>query len=179
VQASDIFEEIWTRDIVDLTWEIFRYRRLKTSLIAAGVEETLTDILSSLVELPEVEEGYEYEQESESADSPEHELAQQWVARDPAAIEQVKKLLASAGLTMDSMFAQVLARKIGNIERIDYLTTVAEGRRNAVMREIDRHRATLAQKLHGAVREIEVTKFEPVKPLKTIGSKKWASKGAA
>jgi hypothetical protein len=34
VKPSDVIEEIWVRDIVDLTWEIFRWRRLKTGILA-------------------------------------------------------------------------------------------------------------------------------------------------
>src|SRR4051812_45279859 len=33
VQPADMFEQIWIRDVVDLTWEIFRWRRAKAKLV--------------------------------------------------------------------------------------------------------------------------------------------------
>ncbi len=36
VKPADIIEEMWVRDVVDLTWEIVRYRRLKAAFINAN-----------------------------------------------------------------------------------------------------------------------------------------------
>ena len=46
-------------------------------------------------------------------------------------------------------------RQLGNIERIERMIMAAEARRNAALREIDRHRATLGRRLRQAVREAE------------------------
>jgi hypothetical protein len=35
VKPADVMEWLWVKDIVDLTWDILRYRRLKTSWIEA------------------------------------------------------------------------------------------------------------------------------------------------
>jgi len=35
VKPTDIFEEIWIREIVDLVWGAFRLRRLKANLMTA------------------------------------------------------------------------------------------------------------------------------------------------
>jgi len=35
VMPTDILEEIWVRDIVDLSWDVFRWHRLKADLIKA------------------------------------------------------------------------------------------------------------------------------------------------
>lgn len=48
------------------------------------------------------------------------------------------------GLTNDAVMAQTLALKIDQVERIDRVIADAEARRNVALREIDRHRATLA-----------------------------------
>ena len=42
MNPTDIFEEIWVRDVVDLAWETFRLRRLKSSLLAANAPKGLT-----------------------------------------------------------------------------------------------------------------------------------------
>jgi hypothetical protein len=82
--------------------------------------------------------------------------------------------LESAGLTVDSVFAKVLANDITSVEKIDYLTAVAEGRRNAVLREIDRHRATLSLTLRDTLRNAE----EDAR-VASIASPKALSKNAA
>src|SRR5271155_4059961 len=45
VRPADILEEIWVRDIVDLSWDILRLRRLKVNLIAATAYEGLQIVL--------------------------------------------------------------------------------------------------------------------------------------
>ena len=73
--------------------------------------------------------------------------------------KKVKKLLASVGLTMDAVMARILAIKLEQIER---LIMSAEARRNAVVREVDRHRASVAQALRQAADNIEDAQFEQV-----------------
>ena len=82
-------------------------------------------------------------------------LADEWVARKPSAIKQVDKILASAELSSDAIMAQTLSIKLDDIERIDRMIQVAEARRNVSLREIDRHRETLGQKLRRAMQQVE------------------------
>ena len=49
VRPGDIFEEIWVRDIVNLTWEALRLRRLKACLMTAGARRALELDLRPLV----------------------------------------------------------------------------------------------------------------------------------
>ena len=49
-----------------------------------------------------------------------------------------------------------------HIERIDHLITIAENRRNASLREIDRRRAVLGESLRRSVQEIEDAEFEVI-----------------
>jgi hypothetical protein len=83
-------------------------------------------------------------------------LAQECVRRKPGAIKLIDKVLARAGSSIDALMAKALAEDLDNIERIDRLTTVAETRRNAMLREIDRRRAVLAEALRRQVQEVEV-----------------------
>jgi hypothetical protein len=39
VVASDLIEKIWLREIVDHTWEIIRWKRLKVAILNAAVEQ--------------------------------------------------------------------------------------------------------------------------------------------
>jgi hypothetical protein len=145
VKPADIFEEIWIRDIVDLVWEAFRLRRLKANLMTAVAHVALEDILEPLLGWTDA-----------------HDLAKAWAARERAAIERVDELLASAGLTMDAVMAQALSLKLNDIERIDRMIATAEGRRNAILRELDRHRTTWGQNLRRTVQEIEEAEIKVI-----------------
>ena len=67
----------------------------------------------------------------------------------------VNELLTDAGRSMDSFMTKVLGDRIDEIERIDHLTAIAETRRNAALREIDRRRAVLGETLRRSVQDIE------------------------
>ena len=51
---------------------------------------------------------------------------------------------------------------LDNIEWIDHLTAIDEGRRNASLREIDRRRAILGETLRRRVQEIEADEFKVI-----------------
>ena len=133
LRPADILEEIWVRDIVDLVWEAFRLRRLKANLITAVAHEGVKRILTPLL-------GW----------SRANDLAEAWARRERSAIKQVDELLASAGLTMDAVMAQTLSFKLDDIDRIDRMIATAEGRRNAILREVDRHRTTWGQNVRAS-----------------------------
>jgi hypothetical protein len=67
----------------------------------------------------------------------------------------VEEHLATAGIGLDGVAAQGLCFELGFIERIDRMIMAAEARRNAALREIDRHRATLGRQLRQAALEAE------------------------
>jgi hypothetical protein len=83
------------------------------------------------------------------------ELAQDYLQRKPGAIKLIDKLLAEAGLSIDALMVRALPEELDDIERIDRLTTFAETRRNAMLREIDRRRAALSEALRRQVQEVE------------------------
>jgi hypothetical protein len=83
------------------------------------------------------------------------QLAQDYLQRKPGAIKLIDKLLASAGSSIDALMVQVLRVELDKIERIDRLATIAETRRNAMLREIDRRRVALGDALRRQVQEVE------------------------
>ena len=87
------------------------------------------------------------------------ELAQGYVRGERDAVTLVNELLTDAGTSMDSFMTKALGDRIDKIERIDRLTAIAETRRNAALREIDRRRAVLGETLRRNVREIEEDDF--------------------
>jgi len=90
------------------------------------------------------------------------ELAHAYFQGEPDAVELIPKLLVEEGLTIESLLVQALADDWDYIERIERLITVAESRRNASLREIDRRRAVLGEALRRSVREVEGREFEVI-----------------
>jgi hypothetical protein len=138
LEPSDILEEIWVRDVVDMVWDALRLRRLKAQLLTVSAYEGMHTILRRFLD-------WQFSEQ----------VARQWALRDQAAVTKAEAVLASAGLTAEAVTAQTLALKIDIVERIDRMMVTAEARRNAVLREIERHRASFARTLRRAVREVE------------------------
>ena len=136
---------------MDSSWEIFRLRRVKTSLIAKSIPSALRTTLAPLAHA---------DHDSEWMDV----LIKKWVAQKPSAIKQVNRLLASAKLTFDTVIARAVMANIDDIERIDRCITIAEGRRDRILREIDRRRAAFAQALRDKMQDVEDAEFETIEP---------------
>jgi hypothetical protein len=137
VKPSDVLEEIWVRDVVDLVWEVLRLRRLKAMVLDTCAHEGVRSILLQFDGINPID------------------MSRRWAAGDAGAAHEVALLLASAGLTMDAVMAQTLRVRVAEIERIDRLVMAAEARRNVALRELDRHRASFAANLRRVTREVE------------------------
>ena len=83
------------------------------------------------------------------------ELVKEYLRRQSGAVALIDDLLAKAGMTIDALVAPHLEEELVYIERVDRLATIAEARRNASLREIDRRRSVLGEKLRRSVQEIE------------------------
>jgi hypothetical protein len=83
------------------------------------------------------------------------ELVKEYGRRESGAVALIDDLLAKAGLTIDALIVPHLQGQLEWVERVDRPTTVAETRRNASLREIDRRRSALGEKLRPSMQEIE------------------------
>jgi hypothetical protein len=145
VAPTDVIEEFWVRDVVELLWEAMRLRRLKASLLRSSAMQGLDQVLAPILRYAERDE-----------------LVKAWYAREEDALNEVQELLDSAGLTMDSVMSQTLSKKMDDVERIDRMLASAEARRHIVLREVDRHRAAVAARLQTAAKDIEDAEFSEV-----------------
>jgi hypothetical protein len=136
LQPRDSLEEIWIHDIVDLVWETFRLRRAKASLMTDAARR-------------------EMERQLDTSHPGAHQITIEWAAGGADAAVEVERLLASAGLSMDRVVARAMSNALHNMERLDRMLVSIEGRRGAALRELDRHRAPLAQKLRCAIAQAE------------------------
>jgi hypothetical protein len=139
VQPADMIEEILVRDIADLDWDICRLRRVKANLITATVSKGLEPAFQPLVD-----EIGSHQSDEERLDTLETVIAN-WGRRKRHAVAKVERLLRSNNIEIDETIAYLIPQMIDLIERIDHLVALSEARRNATVREIDRHRAAVGQ----------------------------------
>jgi hypothetical protein len=78
---------------------------------------------------------------------------EQW-ARDPKARRRIDKELAERGYDQTYVLARALTNSASDIDTIDKRISTYEYRRNAILREIDRHSESMARKLGKASSEI-------------------------
>jgi hypothetical protein len=146
VSPKDVIEEIWVRDLADLVWETNRLRRLKAKLMDAASRQILVAVLQEL--------GLDSFTARNDAFA--------YTSGDGRAKVKVDQMLANAKIDRGMIEAQTLAARISDFERFDRLIMSSESRRNAVLREIDRHREAVAQRVREALTEIEDAEFEEV-----------------
>jgi hypothetical protein len=144
LSPADVIEELWAYDVANCSWEISRLRRLKADLIAANLHHGVEPLIRG--------EGLDL--------YPESKLASDWRARKPEAMEQVDSLLKCSEQGMEAVVAQTFAIELEQIERIERMIMNAEVRRNAALRELDRHREALARKLK--IEQVEDAEFTEV-----------------
>jgi hypothetical protein len=99
------------------------------------------------------------------------EIVQEYRRRKPDAVNFIRALLANAGKSTDDLMANAFVEKLEEIERIDRLMAIAESRRNAVLREIERRHALLGEALRRGVEEVEDAEFEEIETTAPKGKK--------
>lgn len=142
VKPNDVLEEMWVQDCADQFWETLRLRRQKTELIKANMYRGLKIVLEPLCGYKEAED-----------------LTSSWSLRNEEALERIEELLESAHLSMAAVEAQAMAEVIEQAERIDRMTVTSEVRRNATLRELERHRGAFARMVRQEVLKIENAEF--------------------
>lgn len=147
VKPADVLEEMWVEDCAYLFWDTSRLRRQKAELMKANMYRGLQTVLETLC--PQDEASY---------------LTSKWSVGDEEAIESINELLEAGNLSMKTVEAQTLAEIIDKVERIDKMIATSEARRNATLREKDRHRAVLAYAMREATAHIEDVEFTEIAP---------------
>jgi hypothetical protein len=110
----DAIEEFLIRDVIDLTWEILRLRRVKVGMLRASLGDGVSKVLAGL--------GHPYFERDT--------LSQGWVAGDERARKKVEVFLTKAGMTIDEVTAKTLESKLDSFEKLDRMLASAEARRD-------------------------------------------------
>jgi hypothetical protein len=146
VRPTDFIEEIWARDLADVSWSLLRLRRIQAAFLSAQVSEAASDAADDkATSLATAEAELMEGSEKEEMDRLLKDDSLTWeklVAQNPRANEKFQELWASAlsNLDMDAIQAKVMLREFDKIEQIENLIAITERRFDAIIREMDRHR---------------------------------------
>src|SRR5262245_31410214 len=132
VRPQALQEWLLMKDIVDAEWELLRLRGLKVTMLHAMVPRAVkAQMLDGRASLPTV-----------------HKWVQPLrghligiLAGDPAAKQELEKLLEAEGLTLDVVTAAAFEKTIVAQVHTDRMAAAAYDRRNAAYAELDRVRA--------------------------------------
>jgi hypothetical protein len=152
-KPQDTIEELLTRDVIDLSWEILRLRRAKVGILNSSMNAGVEAALKALGHGPESS----FDLVNYNGD-----LSRRWMAGDKNARKEVEAALNKAGLSIDDVTARTLERKLESFERLDRILASTEARRNNALREIDRHRSASGAAIRQAIDEAEDVEFRDV-----------------
>ena len=146
VRPTDFIEEIWARELADVSWSLFRLRRVLASFLSTRVSNDASEAANKeATSLAEAEMELMEETEKEEMDRLLHDNLLSWeelVAQNPRANEKFQELWASAmsNLDMDAIQAEVMVYQFDKVEQIENLIATTERRFDAIIHEMDRHR---------------------------------------
>jgi hypothetical protein len=158
VRPGDTIEWLWVKEVADLTWEILRYRRIRTGYTNSQFKSAIGQRL-----LPGLERGDRAAAHRGSftaklaahceapvvARDEANRLANNYLT-DATTREEVDAELKAQGLDTDAIMAASFVEAIHKLATIDKMLESAELRRNLTLREIERRRALLGHALRQA-----------------------------
>jgi hypothetical protein len=141
IGPRDFIEEIWARDLTDVGWHLFRWRRLEAAFLADQVTEAADEQASRLA-IAETESLQGSEKEDMDRFLASELRWDERAASHPRAIEKFQELtaVAKSTLNMDLVHAGVIRNHLYSIRQIEALIGAAQQRIDEIMRELDRHR---------------------------------------
>jgi hypothetical protein len=126
-------EWLWTLDLVELSWEIIRYRRLKQKVLETHREAAIQSILQRLdgEGMPSEAAGKVYMQTKRNA--------VEWRC-DPGAAAEIEARLARHGVDLASITTEAFVQARDVFDMFDGLMQTAQSRRLTLLREINLRR---------------------------------------
>jgi hypothetical protein len=138
IEPKNSIEKIYVSDIVSYTWEVMRYRRVKTGLLNNALRIALTKILND-IRLP-------------AALNPSHGwliadgLSYRWLF-DKEDRRQVLSLLQEAGFDESAIEAGAYRLVADDLEKADRMIHSAQAGRDKALRSIAKYRKSFADRL--------------------------------
>jgi hypothetical protein len=158
---DDLYRDYFVDDLAELLEDNLPEDQAASALTLA--QQYARNEEHAVDEVNDILEGLSLEEiENDARDRKLKELMRDYARRESAAVALIDELLIGAGKSFDDLVAEALVRALDHVERIDHLTVIAESRRNASLREIDRRRPLLAETLRHTVQQIESDELEVI-----------------
>jgi hypothetical protein len=158
IRPEDGIVWLLMKELVDLSWDIHRWRSIRANVINMTQKDALVNILESLLGKEDIPEGSDRVSAAEA-------LAEKWFANPDSRIT-VKKILYRLDLNSSAINAQAVVLRLGDLDAIEDLIESAERRRNQILSVIEFYRDGLASQLSKATKIIENEAQEvPLLPL--------------
>jgi len=135
IKPRDAIEAVWLQDFISYTWESLRLRRLKMDFVAQSKTSVLHRILNNF-------------SSNELPIATQNELIMNWARQDPAAIEEVNRMLTSLGQTMDNVVTTAFKDQLEYIAQVEKLIGHYDQRRDNAIKELEKRRDTLARRAY-------------------------------
>ena len=137
IDPQDIIEWFWVRDLTDLAWDSRRLRLIKAALINTGIPFAARHLVGPMImsDLNAV-----HVLEGDQAES----LVRRANAGSKRDEVKLEMYLETSCLDQSALIAASYGDQVSKIEAIDSGLAKNERRRGAILRDLELHRATLA-----------------------------------
>jgi hypothetical protein len=146
-QPIDFIDWLLVKDIVDLSWEIQRTHLQRERLMRTKRLSSLQTVIFSIL-------NSEYDPYAARRDATAAKIVEKWDRRDVKGVQRVDELLAQAGLSMADVDLQSLSTQSTEFDRLDERDERLAGRRDEILRQIERRRSGWAKLVRRASEEI-------------------------
>jgi hypothetical protein len=136
IEPQSGIEWLWTADLVELSWDIVRYRALRQKMLEVRRKDAIEAMLRriDLAGIPQASLPLALNRTKQNAD--------QWRS-DPSAGAEIEARLINQGIDEGSLNAEVLIQAGELFIMFDNLIQSAQTRRILLLREINRRRMSL------------------------------------
>jgi hypothetical protein len=124
INPQDIFEEIWTREIVEYLFEILRLRRWKVRILETREKNALSRFMMINYGSPVGTET----------------LLSQWIRREPEAEKKILELVSPVERSYEHVEANTVFFNLEAMSALDNLLQAAEARKDGAIKELELYR---------------------------------------
>ena len=150
VAPRDFVEWIWVRDLVDLAWEAARARAAK----AVHLQMTKRQGVMALLETCRLGGPPATLEQLTARDGLQHR-ADRIVRSNETELGGFSDELQALGLDSRAMAGAAYFAALNGLERLQRMVDLADARRDAALREIDRRRDSLARRARAGVERVD------------------------
>jgi hypothetical protein len=156
VGAVDIIDWLMVKDLVNITWDIQRFRRVQASTIKIGRRQAMEKALMQC--LP-------YEGSWADIKSGASQFAQNWFRDDEKTTPYVESVIDRAGLSMEDITSIALTCQAEELDRIDEQIERCETRRDRILQQIERRHTSWGKRVQRAAEEAVDAEFQEIAPV--------------